>query len=169
MINMNQEQNNHNTDRYNNISNNQQSSNNKSLTFSAKFELIISIINFVFCLISICTVTGILISQLINSETGSSSGWFLFIVPIVIAMYISTCIPDALCLLFSFLYHLKRKIVFPILTIVFLILGCIMMNSGIITEIITGLNILQTIYTILKIIILIFNVIILVLYKKAKN
>ena len=165
---MNQEQNNHNTDRYN-ISNDQQSSKNKSLTFLAKFGLIISIINFVFCLISICTVTGILISQLINSETGSSSGWFLFIVPIVIAMYISTCIPDILCLLFSFLYHLKRKIVFPILTIVFSILGCIMMNSGIITEILTGLNILQIIYTILKIIILIFNVIILVLYNKAKN
>lgn len=135
---------------------------NKNLT---KIEIIISIINFLFCLISCCIVTGSYFSQIFNSD-GSSSGWFLFIIPIIVGVYILAFIPDTLCLLFSFLYNSKKKKVFPILIIIFSIVGCIIMNSALITELLIGMNILQLIYTVFKIIIIFYNIIILILFKK---
>ena len=74
---------------------------NKNLIVAAKAGLVVSIINYAFCLISICVVIGIFISQLVNIETGSSSGWFLFMVPVAIGMYILSCVPDTLSFLFA--------------------------------------------------------------------
>lgn len=145
--------------------NHQISSNDNSVSTN-KIELIISITNFVFCLVLICIVTINFFSQLVNSETGSSSGWFLFVMPIIISIYFLACVPDALCLLFSSLNNSKKKIIFPILVIIFSIIGCIIMNSNLITELLTGLNILQLIYTIFKITLIIFNIITIILYKK---
>lgn len=160
---MNQDQNNFNVQGNDKIFNKQSFFSNKNLT---KIEIIISIINFLFCLISCCIVTGSYFSQIFNSETGSSSGWFLFIIPIIVGTYILAFIPDALCLLFSFLYNSKKKKVFPILIIIFSIVGCIIMNSSLINELLIGMNFLQLIYTVFKIIIIFYNVIILILYKK---
>ena len=160
---MNQDQNNFNVQGNDKIFNKQSFFSNKNLT---KIELIISIINSLFCLISVCIVTGSYFSQIFNSETGSSSGWFLFIIPIIVGMYILAFIPDALCLLFSFLYNSKKKKVCPILIIIFSIVGCIIMNSSLINELLIGMNFLQLIYTVFKIIIIFYNIIILILYKK---
>ena len=60
----------------------------------------------------------------------------------------------------------KKKKVFPILIIIFSIVGCIIMNSALITELLIGMNILQLIYTVFKIIIIFYNIIILILFKK---
>ena len=141
---------------------------NKNLIVAAKAGLVVSIINYAFCLISICVVIGIFISQLVNIETGSSSGWFLFMVPVVIGMYILSCVPDTLSFLFALLLNAKKKMAYPLLIIICSIVGCFIMTSALMTELLVGFGIIQWVYTIFKIIIILLNMVILSFCKKAK-
>lgn len=89
-------------------------------------------------------------------------------VPIAIGMYILSCVPDTLSFLFALLLNAKKKMAYPILIIICSIVGCLIMTSALMTELLVGFGIIQWVYTIFKIIIILLNMVILFFCKKAK-
>ena len=96
-----------------------------------KIGLAIPIINTIFCSIALVIIVFAIFS--VNIEPDASSGLFLFIVPVIVAISVIAYIPDDLCLLFSVFSYNKRKNIYPILTIIFSIIGYVI-NSHFFNE-----------------------------------
>ena len=136
---------------------------------SSVVGLTISYLNIIYCIIVAGIFAIILFNQIFSAKAGSASGWFLFVAPILIAIFILACIPDILCLLFSIIYKEKRKNKFLALTIIFAAIGIILFNSKLMDELIFGFmhnNTIMYIYSAFKIMIIIYNAILLIMNKR---
>lgn len=143
--------------------------NDYKIIANSKFSiigLVISILNTAYCIITVGVIAVTLFGEIFSARTGNASGWFLFVAPFFVALYFASCIPDFLCLVFSILYKKKNKIKFLILTIILAIIGCLIMNSQLMKELLYGsMHTIIYIYTAFKGVIVVYNVILLIMAK----
>ena len=72
-------------------------------------QLIISVINYMFCFIFIIIGIVFFISILFDSKTDSGSAFYFFAFPILIAIYVLAFVPDFFSFYLSILNNKKRK------------------------------------------------------------
>ncbi len=128
--------------------------------------LIFSILNLVFCLLSISIFTYLVFESIFTAETGAASGWFLLVGPVIILMYACSFFPDVLYIIFATLSFVKPKSIFIILTIISLVFGFILSNGEMTAGYLTYLPIINKV---IKVLLIIYNVALLILINVKKK
>ena len=129
----------------------------KSTNRKLNLGLVLTILNVVFCLFVIGYVIISGIGVVLFPKHGAESGWFLFIIPVLIVLFFMLFMPDFIGVLFAVLYNKKKNKIYLLFLMIFMFIGAIVINTKL------GLGLTTTsirlIYSIFKIIIFIYYLI----------